>query len=364
MGIDVTSDGKVYVAETWNYRVQQFTAAGSFVNAWGKGGSDVGQFNRPWLGAMAADGTVCVADTFNYRIQRFTGSGGFLGSVGSHGAGDAQFEGPGAVDMSPSDKLGVADPSNNRVQIFGASYPSTWRGEYFANRWLAKRPVLIRDDAQVNYNLGNGSPGQGIPANDFSVRWQRYVWFEAGTYAFIVDVDDGLRLWVDDRLLLDEWNNNQHTTFQAGVTLNQGYHRVRLEYFDASGPALVRLSWAPFGPDTFEADDTCAQAKSIVFDSSVQLHNFHTAQDVDWVKFDVNTGFSYMLETSYLGKNADTVLELYKADCTTLIAQDNDGGDGLGSRILWDGSATASSTPKSVPCSAATPDPIATTICG
>jgi|GEM_PF-6536001 len=44
----------------------------------------------------------------------------------------------------------------------------------------------------------------------------------------IIAADDGVRLWVDDRLLIDQWQHPQVATFQADVTLSQGYHRVRL----------------------------------------------------------------------------------------------------------------------------------------
>jgi len=51
-------------------------------------------------------------------------------------------------------------------------------------------------------------------------------------------------LWVDARLLIDQWQHPQVATFQADVTLSQGYHRVRLEYFKAGVGAAVQLSWA------------------------------------------------------------------------------------------------------------------------
>jgi hypothetical protein len=61
---------------------------------------------------------------------------------------------------------------------------------------------------------------------------------------FTLGVDNGARLWVDDRLLIDQWQDPQIATFQADVTLSQGYHQVRLEYYDGGGSAAVRLSWA------------------------------------------------------------------------------------------------------------------------
>ncbi|MBM4467451.1 MAG: hypothetical protein FJ014_18160 [Chloroflexi bacterium] len=59
-----------------------------------------------------------------------------------------------------------------------------------------------------------------------------------------ISVDDGVCLWVDARLLIDQWQHPQVATFQADVTLSQGYHRVRLEYFKAGVGAAVQLSWA------------------------------------------------------------------------------------------------------------------------
>ena len=83
-----------------------------------------------------------------------------------------------------------------------------------------------------------------MPSDNFSTHWQRYLWFEVNTYRFTLFADDGVRLWVDDQLLIDRWQHPQVATFQADVTLSQGYHRVRLEYYEGSGSAGVQLSWA------------------------------------------------------------------------------------------------------------------------
>jgi hypothetical protein len=52
-----------------------------------------------------------------------------------------------------------------------------------------------------------------------------------------------VRLWVDDRLIVDQWQD-QVATYDADVSLTQGYHWVRLEYYDGGGPAVVGLNWA------------------------------------------------------------------------------------------------------------------------
>jgi len=67
--------------------------------------------------------------------------------------------------------------------------------------------------------------------------------FDAGTYRFTVSADDGVRLWLDDRLLIDQWQHPQVATYSADIALSAGYHRVRLEYYEGEGSAGVRLSW-------------------------------------------------------------------------------------------------------------------------
>jgi len=242
-GVAVAPDGTVYVADYGNNRIQRFSATGGFLGKWGSQGNGDGQFDYPYGVVVAPDGTVYVADGWNHRIQRFSATGQFLGKWGSCGSGDGQFNYPEGMAVASDGTVYVADSGNYRIQAFGTAYPTTWRGEYFTNRWLAEAPVLIRNETEVNFNWGGGSPGTGVPADDFSARWQRYVWFDAGTYRFTLGVDDGGRLWVDDRLLIEAWQDPQAATFQADVTLSQGYHRVRLEYYEAGGAAGVHLSW-------------------------------------------------------------------------------------------------------------------------
>jgi hypothetical protein len=137
----------------------------------------------------------------------------------------------------------VADLENDRVQVFGVAYPTTWRGEYFANRWLAERPALTHQDSAVDFDWGIWPPGTGLPADNFSARWQHYQWFDAETYRFTIQADDGVRFWVDNWLLIESWRDPQSATFSTDRTLTAGYHELRLEYYDATGTASVRLIW-------------------------------------------------------------------------------------------------------------------------
>lgn len=121
-------------------------------------------------------------------------------------------------------------------------YPD-WKGEYYNNRDLRGNSVLVRNDVAVGFDWGSGSPGAGIPADNFSARWTRRLNFSAGTYRFYTRVDDGVRLWVDDRLIIDEWHDSSITLYSADVTLIEGTHSLRMEYYEHAGDALAQLAW-------------------------------------------------------------------------------------------------------------------------
>jgi len=122
----------------------------------------------------------------------------------------------------------------------------TWWAEYFANRTLSGSPVLSRHDRDVDFDWGEGSPGSGVPADDFSVRWMREAWFDDGSYRFTARSDDGLRVWVGEELVFDAWTDRQASWMTRDLYLSQGTHTVRVEYYEHGGGAVVHLSWERF----------------------------------------------------------------------------------------------------------------------
>lgn len=138
------------------------------------------------------------------------------------------FKWIGAVPVGPPPPIGEAD----------------WQATYYANKDLADPAALSLRQSKVDFNWGAGSPAAAVPADNFSARWVRNAGFAAGTYAFCIRADDGVRLWVDDVLLLDEWRiSNGDLTICRDYSLTTGLHRVRVEYFEETGRALVKAWW-------------------------------------------------------------------------------------------------------------------------
>ncbi len=118
-----------------------------------------------------------------------------------------------------------------------------WYAEYFANRDLSGSPALTRYDDTLHFEWGTGSPGDGIPADNFSARWTRDEWFDAGTYRFSYRSDDGIRIWVGDTLVVDDWRDRQDTWSFVDHFVSRGTHRVRVEYYEHGGSAAIQVTW-------------------------------------------------------------------------------------------------------------------------
>jgi hypothetical protein len=118
-----------------------------------------------------------------------------------------------------------------------------WKGEYFGNADLSGAPLLTRNDPVIHFDWGAGAPAAGVPADHFSVRWTRSLWMEEGAYEFTIQVDDGMRLWVDGQLVIDRWRDGSVAEFRGQRYLAGGFHDITVEYYDRTGNAVARVWW-------------------------------------------------------------------------------------------------------------------------
>ncbi len=129
------------------------------------------------------------------------------------------------------------------------------RGDYFANADLRGTPVLVRNEA-VDFGWGLGSPGAGVPDDNFSARWTGTVTPNRdGTHVFQVVGDDGVRLWVDGELVVDRWTDQAPTAFSSrAFELSAGRAvSIRFEYYERNLGATARLLWREPGAGAFVA---------------------------------------------------------------------------------------------------------------
>jgi hypothetical protein len=117
-----------------------------------------------------------------------------------------------------------------------------WRAEYYNDENLTDLPVVVRDDPDINFDWYLDSPHPLVQPDHFSSRWTRAVYFDEGDYEFSLFRDDGVRLWIDDVLHVNkwEWGREQIT---LNVSLDSGFHDIKMEAFEIDGWASARLSW-------------------------------------------------------------------------------------------------------------------------
>ncbi|HEX5071488.1 MAG TPA: glycoside hydrolase family 3 N-terminal domain-containing protein [Vicinamibacterales bacterium] len=119
------------------------------------------------------------------------------------------------------------------------------QGEYFDNPQLLGPPRLTRTDARMDFRWTLNSPGRGIPFDWYSVRWTGTLTIpSAGPTQIGVEGNDGYRLYLDDRLVIDNWIKRSYGVRTAPVSFApESTHSIRLEYFEPSGNARVKLIW-------------------------------------------------------------------------------------------------------------------------
>lgn len=125
-GLAISPDGYIFVADSVNNRIQKFDKNGNLLGAWGKyanaqeGDAPGGTMNEPWDIAIGKDGSIFVADTFNHRIQKLTADGEFVKMWGifAQGSDPESFWGPRGIAVDNQGNVLVTDTGNKRILVF------------------------------------------------------------------------------------------------------------------------------------------------------------------------------------------------------------------------------------------------------
>jgi beta-glucosidase len=193
-------------------------------------------------------------------------------------AKDMQYGAAGSPGLTPFYSINPLDGIQTRVgpgvtvryvrgTQEGAPIPATALGnglqaEYFTNKNLEGTPALTRTETQIQDNWDTTAPAPGIARTNFSVRWTGKLTAPVtGKYALSLTADDGCRLFLDGKKLIDHWVDSAASPQTVSVDLVAGQvYDLKIEYYQGMGQASAVLNWIIPGTARFE--DAIAAAKN------------------------------------------------------------------------------------------------------
>ncbi len=128
-----------------------------------------------------------------------------------------------------------------------AQYWTNTTSVAFSNVSYSVPPTLVRTDAVVNFDWSAAGPAASIGAHKFYARWTGAVQPQYDeTYTFKTIADDGVRLWVNGQLLIDDWTVHSSAVTNSGsINLRaQQLYNIRMDYFQQSGNAALSFAGA------------------------------------------------------------------------------------------------------------------------
>lgn len=145
------------------------------------------------------------------------------------------------VQIAPAAPVAPAAPASFAYR--GAQGP--WNARYFNNRDVQGNAAVSRQDPQIVFRWGRNSPVSGVRADGFSVQWTGTFHFTGQEYRFVALADDGIRVWVDNALIINGWQDQSPTMYFRDYTPRYGNRTIRVEYYDDRSDATAVVNWAP-----------------------------------------------------------------------------------------------------------------------
>lgn len=125
----------------------------------------------------------------------------------------------------------------------GPTAQQPWTARYYPVSDLTGEPALVRYEASITHNWFNGAPDPELPADSFSAQWEGEFDFAEAVYRFVGIADHGVRVYLDDQLILDNWSPGDELTPYVDIEVGEGVHTIRVDYREQTGAALIYVTW-------------------------------------------------------------------------------------------------------------------------
>ena len=139
-------------------------------------------------------------------------------------------------------------------------------GTYYANQNLSGTPAKVIHEKQINYNWADSSPFRNFPQTHFSARWTGTLNPKiSGQYMIGFTCDDGMRLFINHKLVLEDWSDHAAETKTVPYTLIAGKHyHIQLDYYQSAGEAVAKFIWAPPATHPFSSALAIAKKANVI----------------------------------------------------------------------------------------------------
>jgi len=314
-----------WIAEYYNNRDLAGSPTAIFSEAtpsrdWGDGAPipslDANNFSARWTSTLQLEGTYLVEVRADDGVRVYvnnsllidewhtaratTYSGVFDVPAGNH-----------SITVEYYEAGGLAFLDFNLTEAQGES--GLWTAEFYPNPDLIGAPTVTAIASDPSNNWGLARPYGSMPEDNFSARWTSDQRLEAGTYRLSIRSDDGVRAYVNDRIVIDEWHEARDETYTADFSLITDRHRIVIEYFERGGAAFIEYELTRIG-DFVAIPERITTANGTITTSRLNIRNQPSATGNSEVITQVLSGETYPV----IGRNADSSwLELQLDERTT-----------------------------------------------
>lgn len=118
-----------------------------------------------------------------------------------------------------------------------------WYTQYYNGIDLSGAVLKVATYGGLSFNWGWGAPDPAVPANLWSARFTQTRYFGKGVYRFVARSDDGIRIFVDDHPVVNQWVQQSARTITGDIALTAGNHNIRVEYMQVYGLAELQVYW-------------------------------------------------------------------------------------------------------------------------